>query len=134
MAILFIYYSMQDKKNVNKEALEDLNLQLIGIVYKIDDPGNFNGTGIANLKIISSSIKNYDPRGKQDYYYCLIKNGQAEIYSPHVKDLTFGDTVFIDTKSKIIRYKYNGSLVKGNIFVNTSSRFYDYIKRHHQKL
>jgi len=134
IVLLFVYFSKEGKSVVNREALEDLNLQLTGVVRRTDDPGNFNGTGIAGLKIISSNIENYDPRGKQEYYYCIIKNGEAEIYDSHVNFMSLGDTVVIDTKNRVIKYKSNNKEVEGNIFVNTSERFYDYIKKHHQKL
>ncbi len=42
--------------------------------------------------------------------------------------MNIGDTVFIDKK-----YRYKGGNVEDNIFVNTSDRFYDYIREHHQK-
>src|SRR5690554_2030807 len=57
------------------------NLKLIGEIYEVlDDIGNYNSTGILRVRLIESNIKYYDPRDKQANYYCIIKNGKAEIY------------------------------------------------------
>ena len=130
----FFYLINRSEVNLNKSGLEDLDLKLRGVVYKIDKVSGFNGSGIANLKIINSNVRNYDPRPTDSYYYCIIKNGEAEIYDSHVRFMSIGDTIEIDTKNKTILYKNMGVYEKGNIFINTDDRFYNYIKEHHQKM
>ncbi|WP_131539557.1 hypothetical protein [Pedobacter nototheniae] len=132
--LISLYFNLKTETRLNKATLEDLNLQLTGIVYKVDKVKGYNGFGIADLKIINSNIKNYDPRSKNDYYYCIIKNGKIEIYDIVVNAMTIGDTIKIDTKNKTILYKNEGRKEEGTIMVNTDDGFYNYIKKHHQKL
>ncbi len=123
----FIYSENKRKREVDKVGLEDLNLQLVGVVDSVDNGDNFHGYGIIRLKIISSNIQEYDPRSKQEFYFCIIKNGMAEIYEHTFVSKV--DTVTIDTKKKTMSYIENGKEVVGSISINANEGYYDYIKQ-----
>ena len=64
------------------------NLKLTGEIYEVlDDIGNYNSTGILRVRLVESNIKYYDSRDKQANYYCIIKNGKAEIYESELSDI-----------------------------------------------
>lgn len=131
-AILFFYWAIrfENKKQseIDKIGLEDLNLQLTGLVDTVIEGSNYHGFGIIRLKIISSNITEYDPRSKKAYYYCVIKNGIAEIY-----DHTFiskVDTVFIDTKNRTMIYTEDGKkVINSSITINANDDYYQFIRR-----
>jgi len=129
-----LFYFNWNRNRLNRLAFENLNLQIIGVVYKIDKVKGYNGFGVANLKVLKSNVKMYDPRSKNEYYYCMLKNDRAEIYDIHVRAMSLGDTIKIDTKNKVIFYVNEGRTEEGTIIVNTDDSFYNYIKKHHQKL
>ena len=123
----FIYLETKRDAEIDKVGLEDLDLQLLGVVDSVDNGENFNGYGIIRLKIISTNIQEYHPPYKQEFYYCIIKNGMAEIY-----DHTFVskvDTVAIDTKKKIMTYFENGKEVVSSISINGNRSYYEYIRQ-----
>jgi len=128
---LIFFFSLRAKKQntVDKVCLEDLDLHLMGIIESVDKGDNFHGYGIIRLKIISSNIQEYDPRSKQDFYFCIIKKGIAEIYD-HTPLEFKRDTVIYDTKAKLGGYLINGEKVKyGSISINADKAYYDYIKK-----
>ena len=103
--LVFLNLNITKQKEIDKVCLEDLNLQLVGLIDTIDEGNNYHGYGIIRLKIISSNIKDYDPRSKQEYYFCIIKNGMAEIYD-HTPTKLKQDTLIYNTKLKLTVAKY----------------------------
>ena len=72
-AFFYGYYSISIKaQRTESIALDSLNLEMSGVVWKIENLNGFNGTGIIDVRIIKSNIKEYDPRNNIKYYYCLI--------------------------------------------------------------
>lgn len=128
-----LYYLDWNRNRLNQLAFGNLNLQLTGVVYKLDKVSGFNGFGIANLRILKSNIKMYDPRQK-DNYYCMVKSGKVEIYDIHVSAMSIGDTIKIDTRKKVIYYLNAGKKEEGSTIVNTDNGFYRYIQKYHQKI
>jgi hypothetical protein len=105
----------------------------VGVVDSVDyaNNGHYHGYGIILLKIIRSNIQEYDPSTTQKFYYCLIKNGEVEIYD-HASQTFKGDTLTIDTKSKIKSWIRNGKKEEqGSISINTNDDYNNYIRRHH---
>jgi len=134
-AILFFILNNKHERKIEKHALENLNLQLVGVVDSVDKLNGYNGTGVIKLKIITSNIKYYDPRRHLDYYYCIIKNGIAEVYDGSADNLYRGDTVKINTKAKVITWTHDrNEKQSATIWINDSDSFYDYIKKYHQRL
>ena len=123
----FLYSQNKWQAEIDKVGLEDLNLQLIGVVDSVDNGDNYHGYGIIRLRIISSNLQEYDPRSKQEFYFCIIKNGKAEIYEHTFVSKV--DTVTIDTKKKIISYIENGRRGVGSISINADKSYYNYIRR-----
>lgn len=128
-AIVFFSLENKSQREVNKVGLEDLNLQLVGVVNSIDPGRNYHGYGIIRLKIINSNIQEYDPRSQQEFYFCIIKNGIAEMYD-HVSGTSKGDTLVYDTKVKLGSFLRNGKKEEeGSISINANKDYYNYIKQ-----
>jgi len=127
--LVFLNLNITKQKEIDKVCLEDLNLQLVGLIDTIYEGNNYHGYEIIRLKIISSNIKDYDPRSKQEYYFCIIKNGMAEIYD-HTPTKLKQDTLIYNTKLKLRAYLRNGKQEQeGSISVNSNKDYYSYIKR-----
>ncbi|OMP74878.1 MULTISPECIES: hypothetical protein [unclassified Chitinophaga] len=132
--VLFVWVLRSDchrKNQTNKLALENLDLQLTGIVENVENGDNFHGYGIVRLRIVSSNIQTYDPRGKLQYYFCVIKDGVAEVYDHASTSNTFvGDTLVYNTKEKKGAIIKNGKKTQeGSIGVSTEDAYYRYIER-----
>lgn len=80
--IWYFYIDYKEQNRIDKELLENLNLQLTGVIDSVDVFNGYGGFGIIRLKIISSNMDDYDPRPDHAFYYCVIKKGTAEIYAP----------------------------------------------------
>jgi len=125
--IIFISLENKRQNKIDRVCLEDLNLQLVGVVDTIEEGRNYHGYGIIRVKIINSNIQEYDPRSQQEFYFCIIKNGIAEIYTHTF--VTKVDTITINTKGKIISYIKNGRKEEGSISINANKDYYNYIKQ-----
>jgi hypothetical protein len=127
--IVFLYLGTKSQNEIDKIGLEDLKLRLIGVVDTVDKGRNYHGYGIIRLKILSSNLKEYDPRSKQEFYFCIIKNNLAEVYD-HTSATFEGDTLVYDTKSKLGAYLRNGKKEQeGTISINADKDYYKYIKQ-----
>lgn len=126
--IIFLKLNFQQQKQIDKDFLEDLNLQLIGVVDTVDKGNHYHGYGIIRLKVISSNIQEYDQRLKQEFYFCIIKNEMAEIYEHAF--ISKVDTVRIDTRKKMIYYVEDGKEQAGSISINADKNYYNYIREH----
>jgi hypothetical protein len=135
IAILLIVYNLRKTSRVNNNYFDQLALQLKGEVIAVDVPNGYNGFGILRVKILETNIKDYDPRNKSENYYCIIKNGLAEIYQLGVYDCKPGDIVMVDTKKRefTIQKKEGANIIK-DIVLYTNEFFYKYIQKHHQNL
>jgi hypothetical protein len=129
--IFFFYFNRKQEKRIDKQTLKELDLQLTGVVDSVDKLNGYNGTGIIRLKILTSNIDNYDPRNKLEYYYCIIKNGIAELYDGNANECFKGDTLKINTKTKIISWMNKKKQEqKYSIWISTDDDFYKYAKSH----
>jgi hypothetical protein len=128
--IIFFTLENQKQNKIEEVGLEDLNLQLTGIIDTIDEGDNYHGYGIIRVKIISSNVEEYDPRSKQEFYFCIIKNGMAEIYDHTPTNYSKGDTLMYNTKEKLGSFLRNGKKEQeGTISINANNDYYNYIKR-----
>ena len=128
----------------NDEQLKGIeNLRLKGIVYCVMpsiNNGRYHGTGIIRLKILNSNIHSYDPRGRQKVYYCIIKEGKAEIYTGLFAVVgyqpTIGDTILLNIKKRnLLVIKQGDTVHKFGTSIHPYTPFYEYIKEHgYQKL
>jgi|SRR5690625_707888 len=107
------------------------DLMLTGEVYEVlDNIGNYHSTGILRVNIIDSNIELYDPRDKQANYYCIIKNGQAEVYESELTGTKKGDTILIDIKkgaTRIVNALSKKDEKKATIIYPRN--FFDFLKR-----
>lgn len=131
LGVCFLRSDCDNKKEAEQNGLENLNLQLMGVVESIEEGESFHGYGIIRLKIISSNIQDYDARGKLQYYFCIIKNNIAEVYDHVSVSRTFvGDTLAYDTKEKLgSRIKNGKKTEEGSIGINRDDAYYRFIER-----
>jgi hypothetical protein len=137
LGIIYIFYSFYkdtiNKNEVDKRGLEDLNLQLVGVVDSVTEITGYNNYGIIQIRILQSNISLYDPRTTQKFYYCFIRNGKAEIYD-HTFDTCKGDTITINTKTKLRSDKNKSKNTgEGSITINRNEGYYDYINGYHAR-
>lgn len=128
-----IFYRPNDNLEVvdikNFKGIE--NLKLTGEVYEVlNNIGNYHGTGILRVHIIETNMEYYDPRDKQANYYCIIKNGKAEIYEKELTGIKIGDIIYIDVSKGPTRV-YSNSTNKSRVMATIiyPRRFFDFIKR-----
>ena len=113
------------------------NLELTGIVYSVQDlehkQRNKQGYGpgrIIRLNIVKSNMHEYDPRDKQANYFCIIKDGRAEIYAGGPTDLKKGDTLKLNIPERTMSFftvDGKSDVVEKNVFIG-SVPFFNYIK------
>jgi hypothetical protein len=117
------------EKEINRKGLQDLNLKLQGVVTHISRVNDYNGYGIITVRVLKTNITIYDPRGKLQFYFCVIKDGIAEIYSHAFLEM-MGDTINIDTKRKLDSWgsKWNKE-TEGSIHINPNEDYYRYIRQ-----
>ena len=86
------------------------NLELTGIVYSVQDLKSKQGkrgydpARIIRLNIVKSNMVEYDPRDKQANYFCIIKDGRAEIYAGGPTDLKEGDTLKLNIPERTMSF------------------------------
>jgi len=107
------------------------NLKLTGEVYEVvDNIGNYHGTGILRVNIIETNIEYYDPRDHQANYYCIIKNGKAELYVKGVSDIKPNDSILVNiSEEKSIVFNSKRNYNRQLSFIVYPRRFFDFIKR-----
>lgn len=123
-----------NEANKTERYFTDLNLELKGEVLGVDIPSSSNGFAIVKVKVLETSRRYYDPRKDHRYYYCIIKDGLAEIYQSSGYKCEPGDTVTLDTWKKTFRIdKKDGSHEILGIILYKNEFFYKYVKERHQK-
>src|SRR5690606_4332492 len=110
------------------------NLELTGIVYSYQFVRNkfqgYGGRGILRVDIIESNMGEYDPRDKQANYFCIIKDGKAEIYGWWPTDLKKGDTLRLNIPERTMSFftvDGKNDMVLKDIWIGDVN-FYNYIK------
>lgn len=130
---LIILISCENKEQ--SEYFDSLDLELTGIVQSIDLPSPYNGFGILKVSVIKSNFNQYDPRESKEHYYCIIRNGQAELYQFALYDCEIGDSIEVSTKDRLfLVHKKTGKTIQKEMILYDNDKFYDYIKKNHQKL
>jgi hypothetical protein len=124
-----LFESMQ----IEDEYFSSLNLVLKGVVQDVDRPESSNGFGILEVSILNSNLDNYDPRNTREYYYCIIKNGKAEIYQCAVSQIQVGDTVEINTRKKGFKLLRNDSTFEEPLLLYDKPQLFNYAKKYHQR-
>lgn len=139
--VLFNLYMFKDdifyppKHDLEEVDVKDFsgieNLILTGEVYEVlDKIGNYHGMGIVRLNVVNSNIKNYDPRDFQANYYCIIKQGKAELYVKGVSDIKPNDTVYINiSEKKSFVFNSRRNYRRPLSFIVYPRRFFDLIRR-----
>jgi len=123
--------SLIEKKEMGWRDFSGLDLKMIGVVTFLNEDvrnGNFHGRGIIRLNILETNLDYYDPRDNQLNYYCLIKDGVAEVYDNTISEMQIGDTIQIDTQEQTI--KWLNKRAEGRIYSISIGEvsFFRYIK------
>ena len=84
--------------------------------------------GIVFLTVLKSNITDLLSHNTK-YYYCIIKNDKAEIFTECDLGMK-GSRLTLDTKNKLISYTDNGIPQTGSISINTSQQYQNYIRKH----
>lgn len=127
----FLTYDKKERIVVKWSDFQGVeNLEMKGIVYSINDTiGNgFHGRGIVRLNILETNLDYYDPREEQANYYCIIKNGKAEVYDTHVSSFKIGDTIIIDSMNELLYYSRYGEKRPASMSIGPP-RFFNMIKK-----
>lgn len=131
--ILFLcscnFLSDEDKQ---RKYFDSLDLNLIGIVEFVDIPENkgFNGFGMVRVSVLKSNFNYYDYRKSDDIYYCIIKNNKAEIFQFDLNECEIGDTIEVNTKSRIFFvHKKNSNTLTKKIILYYNKRFYKFFDK-----
>jgi hypothetical protein len=135
-ALVVAGWFFNDWKQLNNRSgdyLKELGLKLVGKVTNIDRPNNFNGFGIVRVAVIESNFSTYDPRKERDSYYCIVNNKEAEIYQLGVEECSIGDTIVVDTAEDSFTILKGERTIERGTVVYTNKRFYDYVRKYHQK-
>jgi hypothetical protein len=131
-----IYNTVREKKAYEKEEkkyFDDLNLYLKGVVESVDLTYLPNGFGVVKVNIIETNRNFYDPRKDRKFYYCLIKNNQAEFYQHAIYDCAVGDTIEVNTNKRTFLISNNNKRIFEEIMLYDYDRFFDYVRKKHQK-
>jgi hypothetical protein len=140
---IVFYIQIKNDRAADKFGLDDLNLRLTGVVDSIDrtQAGNYSGYRTVRIKIISSNIKTYDARRVSPCYFCMIRNGIAEIYDQSASDGTgynggydIGDTIKINSRQRMIWWKNKKDQIDSSVLsVYNGEELYIYAEKYHQK-
>jgi hypothetical protein len=117
--------------NAERSYLGKLNLHLTGRIIDIDRVNGYNGFDIIKVKVLYTNKVYYDPRGKYENYYCIIKNGFAELYQDAI-NCSEGDTVDLNTDKMLFTIRKSSGNKDEVIQINDDKRYYEYLKNNHQ--
>jgi hypothetical protein len=134
LAIIWIsigIYVERQKDGKRKKEVENLTVELTGIVQYVDVPNGYNNFGIVGVNVLSSNQSNIPVKDRAKAQYCIIKNKKAEFYQFAPQLCSIGDTVYINTSTTTFNIsKQGGKRIKKGILLNDNDRFWKYILRH----
>lgn len=134
MVALGIYEDHRDELYEDR-YFTSLDLELTGVVQYVDAPSSSNNFGIVGVEVLSTNKLHVDQRDSLQYYYCLVKNGKAELYQSAVSSIRKGDTLKVDAPNRLLSIRHTN----GKEPDTTSLELYDndffwkYVKKHYQK-
>ncbi|GAB4092814.1 hypothetical protein [Flaviaesturariibacter terrae] len=133
IAIGVFYFSdirFQKLNDERKDYVIGLNLEMNGVISKINDPLYYNGVTILKIKIAHSNRS--DIYCTNNYCYGLIKGNWAYIFQPvdpnYIKE---GDSVVIS--SKTISFVVPKNKITLNMQATSNQLFYKYANKYVQK-
>jgi hypothetical protein len=108
-AITLLIVTIKIDKDRSSAYFKNLNLELAGIVT--DKKVVTNGAGLLYVDVRSTSIKDYDIRASNRYYYCVIHDRKAEISEGGLFEIHIGDSILADSKIDSFKCFRNGKLI-----------------------
>ena len=124
---------MYKEKNDDANYFDRLDLQLTGVIDYLGAPTSANNFGVIGLTVLSTNKSHLDERKNRRYYYCLIKNGRAELYQYGVNRCQIGDTILLNTKNGLFVTKRGLEINSLPILLYTNDRFWEFVQNHYQK-
>jgi hypothetical protein len=125
-----IYKGCQSDKN-REQQIENLVLELSGVVEYIDIPSGYNGFGIVGVKVLYSNQQNIPIKNPNNAQYCVVKEKQAEFYQYSPELCNIGDTVYVNTSTEtFLITKPNTNPIDRGILLNDDERFWKYVLKH----
>ncbi len=88
------------EKIISYNYFKGLNLELTGIVYKINKLCCHNA--LIYLTISKTNISDYDPSDSVKYFYCLIKNDKAVLVDGPADYIKMSDSISVSSKNNRI--------------------------------
>lgn len=110
LAITLLIVTRKTEKKTSNTYFNNLNLFLTGIVT--DKQVVTNDAGLLYVDVRSTSIKEYDIRANNSYYYCVIHKGKAEILEGGLFEIHIGDSIVVDSKIDSFKCFRNGELIR----------------------
>jgi hypothetical protein len=130
----YLIYRWTTNHSAEDVYFKNFHLDLQGVVTAVDIPESSNGFGIIRVRILTSNIDDYDPRGKYKFYYCLIKRGIAEFYQGGASSCNVDDTVSVNTDNRVFLIVKPGRTVTQSIVLyDDNPAFFRYAESTHQK-
>lgn len=116
-------------KEYSKKYFRKLKLELQGVVT--DKLIFTNDGGLFFIDVKNTNLPHYDLRSTDSVYYCLIKNGKAELIEGGLSDIKIGDSVVVNSNDYSFSFYRNGGLrsshplslrQSGTVFFNSKNQ------------
>ena len=133
IVLIVTFIAMRNQNKSDNEYFKNLDLNMKAIVSNTFEVNGSNGFDVVDVVVLSSNKYFHDPRGTYENYYCIIKNGLAEVYQLGGAQASIGDTIEINTLTKRFTIKKAGGDIVEEIRINSNGKYYEYLKEHYQK-
>lgn len=105
------------------------NVLFYGVIMNIQKSTN-HAFGIITLKILNSSVHEFNKQIKGGIYPYRITGDKAELYCTVSVDRKLGDSVKVVSKDSVIYFNPQKSKEKGSLYIVTSPYNIEYVKEH----
>lgn len=118
------------REKIEQEYLNSFNLRFSGVVTGKVEVESF--TGILFVDVKSTSVVQYDVRDSSKVYYCVLKNGKAEIVETMDK-AEVGDSIVVDGPTKKLKvFRNRKQVAETKIWVGNFEPFIAKLKAEHR--
>lgn len=127
ISMVFYCNRQSDKKTKNSDDLLNNSIVFEGTITKFQASTN-HAFGIIQLKLIRSSIKEFDKEIKEGIYPYKIKGDTAELYCTVSIERKLGDLVKFVSKDHTIYFNPQNSKDEGSLFIITDPYNISFVK------
>lgn len=135
MVALGVYEDYRDEQYEDR-YFTALDLQLTGVARYVVERNGSNGFGIVGVEVLSTNNPYIDQRDSLKYYYCLVKNGRAELYQRSAHLIRTGDTLTINAPHRLLSIRHadgTGPDTTG-LDLYDNEFFWRFVRKYYQKL